>query len=841
MVARCRKAVLQRWSVLSLLALLVAPAASAASRPFSVDDLLATEEIAQVLIDPHENWLVIERRNATGSATQFDLETHDMLRLGRLLVVDLRHPGPARPLIEPRSDTGYMAYGFSPNGSRLAIARLQAHRWELGVVTLATGQTAWLGATPALAGSGRALQWVDENHLVAIVHRGTDLPQLLRAGWQTKTDLPRLWERAALGRTVTATAIGSGRLRGVTATAAPLALVRIDVDTGRQHQIADGAISDFELAPDLRRVAVLTETEIIQARAEDRIGVGTPTRRRRLRIVDLKSARAIQASSLDVATSLLSWSPSAKTVLLYARADADSWSAGKLVTVDAGTGHVVVLTPPDLRPVIVGPPDYPVIVSADWLADAPIVLAKRAAAIGERADWYRLGGERPVALTADLTGAARVLIATAHRSLIVNAGDRLWSVAGNGTAAAIAGSQGVEPLPPGGNDGSSRSAANTRLRGLAVAARTTSGREVVFYDHGRHSVALGAGARIEPLAVAMRRRQVVYQRTDARGVGSLRLAGAGRSDIELVGLNAHLASVEPARVEQIMTRYSTGRTLSSWLYLPATPPPGRLPMVVIPYPDRVYGSTAPHSAEPDQPLSNISIPALVGHGYAVLLPSLPRAAPRGAAPGLASQLLAIVGEVVRRDDIDAGRVALWGHSFGGYAAAVIATQTARFTTIIASGGLYDLVSAYGTFLPPRRLHPEDGLSVPAMTGWSESGQPRLGGAPWSDAATYLVNSPLFAADKIRTPMLLLQGDQDIAALGQAEELFSALYRQNKDAVLVSYWGEGHVVSGPANLRDLYDRVFRWLDGSFGVAGSAPPTSGSAGPVPRPGLDQRGAE
>jgi dipeptidyl aminopeptidase/acylaminoacyl peptidase len=122
-----------------------------------------------------------------------------------------------------------------------------------------------------------------------------------------------------------------------------------------------------------------------------------------------------------------------------------------------------------------------------------------------------------------------------------------------------------------------------------------------------------------------------------------------------------------------------------------------------------------------------------------------------------------------------------------------------------------LISTYGTFLPPRRVHPEDGLSINTMAGWAESGQPRLGGAPWMAPQTYVANSPIFAAGRINTPMLLLQGDQDIASLTQAEEMFSALYRQNKDAILVSYWGEGHVVASPANLRDLYARVFQWLD------------------------------
>ncbi len=54
-------------------------------------------------------------------------------------------------------------------------------------------------------------------------------------------------------------------------------------------------------------------------------------------------------------------------------------------------------------------------------------------------------------------------------------------------------------------------------------------------------------------------------------------------------------------------------------------------------------------------------------------------------------------------------------------------------------------------------------------------------------------------------------DRDYVPPGQAEELFSALYRQQKDVVLVTYRGEGHVLSSPANIRDFYDTVWAWLD------------------------------
>jgi dipeptidyl aminopeptidase/acylaminoacyl peptidase len=53
-------------------------------------------------------------------------------------------------------------------------------------------------------------------------------------------------------------------------------------------------------------------------------------------------------------------------------------------------------------------------------------------------------------------------------------------------------------------------------------------------------------------------------------------------------------------------------------------------------------------------------------------------------------------------------------------------------------------------------------------------------------------------------------------------MFAALYRQNKDAVLVTYRGEGHVVIGPGNVRDQYRRLFDFLGQTIGQGLAAAP-------------------
>jgi dipeptidyl aminopeptidase/acylaminoacyl peptidase len=83
--------------------------------------------------------------------------------------------------------------------------------------------------------------------------------------------------------------------------------------------------------------------------------------------------------------------------------------------------------------------------------------------------------------------------------------------------------------------------------------------------------------------------------------------------------------------------------------------------------------------------------------------------------------------------------------------------------------------------------------------------------PWAEPTGYIQNSPIFSADKVQTPVMIIQGDIDYVSIGQGEEFFMALYRQGKRARFVRYWGEGHGIDSPANIRNEWEQIFGWLD------------------------------
>jgi dipeptidyl aminopeptidase/acylaminoacyl peptidase len=86
----------------------------------------------------------------------------------------------------------------------------------------------------------------------------------------------------------------------------------------------------------------------------------------------------------------------------------------------------------------------------------------------------------------------------------------------------------------------------------------------------------------------------------------------------------------------------------------------------------------------------------------------------------------------------------------------------------------------------------------------------MGAPPWAEPDRYRADSAVFRADKVETPLLLVHGDLDFVPIQQAEEFFTALYRQDKRAEFVRYQGEPHSFSSRVNVIDLWSRIAAWL-------------------------------
>jgi dipeptidyl aminopeptidase/acylaminoacyl peptidase len=781
-------------------ALWLAFAPATQARLFTVDDLLQVEDIGQVAASPGERWLVIEKLDPYVSAPSFEADAWQQLALSRLRLVDLNAPGAARPLLK-RDVPGVTAGPFSPDGDSMVVYRFADRRRQAGIATLESGEVRWLNLSPELALYGRSVQWISDKEFVAIVMESGEPPRLT-TGWSLAARLPQFWARSASGGAGDATVIGSGRFADIGPQPARRILVRVDGSSGRYEALAQGSFFDLEASPSGRFVALTSEGPAHSTAATSALRVTTPPRRRILTIVDLASGAVTRpCPDDDILTHLMSWSASGDELLAYGRSEL----GGRLLRINAASG--VVRSLKQLKPEITTTREGIEIVRADWMGDDPVIYGRAPGAA--RPDWARVSAQGIVNLTSSLAHAPEMLVAIDRQGLLAVAAGDLWKIDRNGRA---------ERLSRGGDATLARqSAFSAGDRLNAVAPRRNWGwalrgdQLVRFSFSGAIKVVGGpAPGRLRTPTAA----GAVSWQVDDRGRQTVTLASGGGAR-PLLHANERFADVEFAKVRAIPHQGPNGEAVESWLYLPPGQSRHPWPLVVLPYPGAVYteppGLHAPGSANF---VSNAQV--LAARGYAVLAPSLPRDRSLSA-PGrdLTKQILRVVEAAVSTGLIDPERVAVWGHSFGGYAALTAAGESDRFKSVIATAAPTNLLALWGALTPQARVMAGDAPRR-VLSGWVEGGQANLQAPPWETAAEYLHNSPLFAADKVTTPILLIYGDQDFIPLSQGEQMFSALERQGKDAALLTLWGEGHVPQSPGNIKALYGKVFWWLETTMAI-------------------------
>jgi dipeptidyl aminopeptidase/acylaminoacyl peptidase len=94
----------------------------------------------------------------------------------------------------------------------------------------------------------------------------------------------------------------------------------------------------------------------------------------------------------------------------------------------------------------------------------------------------------------------------------------------------------------------------------------------------------------------------------------------------------------------------------------------------------------------------------------------------------------------------------------------------------------------------------------------EQTQSRIGGSLWEYPMRYLDNSPIFRADRIETPLLIMHNDHDGAVPWyQGIELFVALRRLGKPTWMINYNNEPHWPTTFPNKRDWAIRMQQFFD------------------------------
>ena len=160
--------------------------------------------------------------------------------------------------------------------------------------------------------------------------------------------------------------------------------------------------------------------------------------------------------------------------------------------------------------------------------------------------------------------------------------------------------------------------------------------------------------------------------------------------------------------------------------------------------------------------------------------------------GPAGDVLAVVDEAVRRQRwVDPNRQVITGGSYAGYLTAWIVGHDHRFKAAVAQRGVYDLATFFGEGNAWRL--------VPF----------HFGGYPWEAGTLLDRESPLTYVDEIRTPLLILHGDNDLrTGVIQSEALYKSLKVLERPVEYVRYPKASHELSRSGDPKQRMDRLLR---------------------------------
>jgi dipeptidyl aminopeptidase/acylaminoacyl peptidase len=202
------------------------------------------------------------------------------------------------------------------------------------------------------------------------------------------------------------------------------------------------------------------------------------------------------------------------------------------------------------------------------------------------------------------------------------------------------------------------------------------------------------------------------------------------------------------------------------------------------------------------PGTSINPTYYVSNGYLVYMPDIVYTI---GYPGQSAMKCVLPGiqAVVDKGYVNEKAIGIQGHSWGGYQIAYMVTQTNRFKAAAPGALVANMTSAYSGI--------RWGTGLPRQFQYERS-QSRIGGSLWDYPLRFLDNSPIFRADRVETPLLMIHNDEDDAVPWyQGIEYFLALRRLGKEAYMFTYNGEKHGLRKRINQKDYTRRLQEFFD------------------------------
>lgn len=810
--------------VVLLMLVAIVAANTSVARDITLLDLLTMEGIGHVEFGPTGRRIVFERIPAYTDGVNYGVGIDESRYSGELYVDDLGHGSPPQPLLNRMQlpfDGMWMA-GFSPKGSRLAVFWLQDGAAHMGAFDFSTNTLVRFPFTPdfGFPTPHGVLEpvWVSEDELVMAAEPAGRQPIVTGMRQAGARSLAEEWEKAFQGKEATASVLRS--YAGVPPHIAQGgSLLRINARNGKAEMLGEGRYLDLSLAPSGRYLAAARIGERRQYEPDKPLNGNSGLvgfYRHEAVMFDLK-AKAIPVPlcvGYDVADSSFAWGSDGKSLAFFAWREGTERRNGTFQLVDDVQHHCRAMPHIGLD---LPMENFRVAPLQALPFEGGLALPARASINPSsapsftddpddptRIDWYWLRSNGTSKnLTSNFKEVSPNWVAANQRALYLKADGGLARVSirdksivlTSGVTNEIATAQRIRDSIVVESDGQP---------GTAQIVDIASGkvrRQIDWNEPGRV-------AAISPESGA------IILRRDRGADWRLTSVLAGSASKDFWKYNGHLADVQMPRRVVLKYTLADGTDLAASAFLPNSLSPGRRAPVIV----DVYPGGTVSKAEWEW-LAPYSVQLFTSLGYIVLLPDAPekllRSSDNNPLGRWAEVVMPAVQSLIREGYGDPDRLAAHGVSQGSWSVLALISQTRQFKAAIAGFGGSDLISEYGTLVMAERLWPDDSLIVgDAYRFESTQGYtyPSVGGTPWDNTPGYIRASPLFAVKEMVTPLLLFKSDFDIVGgMEQFDQMFSSLLRLRKEAQYVRYWGEGHLPSSPANIRDQWSRELAWFD------------------------------
>jgi dienelactone hydrolase len=146
--------------------------------------------------------------------------------------------------------------------------------------------------------------------------------------------------------------------------------------------------------------------------------------------------------------------------------------------------------------------------------------------------------------------------------------------------------------------------------------------------------------------------------------------------------------------------------------------------------------------------------------------------------------------------VDGARLGCIGASFGGFMTQLLVTKTDMFAAAVSHAGISSISSYWGE----------------GFWGYGYNAVAAANSFPWNRRDIYVDQSPLFSADKIKTPLLLTHGGDDTnVPPGESEQLFTALKLLGRTVEYLKFDGQDHFILEYKKRVVWSNSIVAWFD------------------------------